>query len=264
MNKNLLILCDSAYGTVAKEIALSMGCFEKVDILNQYFGVPEAEGEYHEISIGKLEDYESFAGTYSFAVAAFEDSHTRLTWSDKLIEAGFAIISLVSPKAYVSFSAQIDQGCIIEPLAGVNSNVSVGACSIIKMGALINHNSIIAEGCCCENYSIIKTTSPAESGQVRIPEESSEVFDRYNALQKSQGYDLSKYAGKKVMRYVYRINNYPGATEPVYATLLVYKNEIIGGDITDTAAKGHIRGFKMPESAATTPAETASATGVTQ
>lgn len=108
------------------------------------------------------------------------------------------------------------------------------------------------------------TTSPTESGQVRIPEESSEVFDRYNALQKSQGYDLSKYAGKKVMRYVYRINNYPGATEPVYATLLVYKNEIIGGDITDTAAKGHIRGFKMPESAATTPAETASATGVTQ
>jgi hypothetical protein len=48
------------------------------------------------------------------------------------------------------------------------------------------------------------------------------------------------------MRYVYRINNYPGATEPVYATLLVYKNQIIGGDITDTSAKGQIRGFRMP------------------
>ena len=94
------------------------------------------------------------------------------------------------------------------------------------------------------------TTSPTESGRVRIPEESGEVFDRYNTLQKSQGYDLSKYAGKTVMRYVYRINNYPGATEPVYATLLVYKNQIIGGDVTDTSAKGHIRGFKMPESAA--------------
>lgn len=102
------------------------------------------------------------------------------------------------------------------------------------------------------------TTSPAESGQVKIPEETSEVFDRYNALQKSQGYDLSKYAGKKVMRYVYKINNYPGATEPVYATLLIHKNEIIGGDITDTSAKGHIRGFKMPESA-TTPTESTAA-----
>ena len=88
--------------------------------------------------------------------------------------------------------------------------------------------------------------SPVESSQVKIPREASEVFDRYNNLQKSQGYDLSQFAGKNVMRFVYKITNYPGATEPVYATLLVYKNQIIGGDITDTAAKGQIRGFKMP------------------
>lgn len=91
------------------------------------------------------------------------------------------------------------------------------------------------------------TNTPVETSQVKIPEESSEVFDRYNNLQKSQGYDLTRYAGKKVMRYVYRLNNYPGATEPVYATLLVYKNQVIGGDVTDTAAKGQIRGFKMPD-----------------
>ena len=101
------------------------------------------------------------------------------------------------------------------------------------------------------------TTSPVESGRVRIPEQSGEVFDRYNTLQKGQGYDLSQYAGKTVMRYVYKINNYPGATEPVYATLLVYKNQIIGGDVTDTAAKGHIRGFKMPETP-TQPTESTS------
>lgn len=99
--------------------------------------------------------------------------------------------------------------------------------------------------------------SPAQTSQVRIPEETSEAFDRYNTLQKSQGYDLSNYAGKTVMRYVYKINNFPGATEPVYATLLVYKNQIIGGDVTDTGAKGQIRGFKMPQSATqTAPTET--------
>ena len=94
------------------------------------------------------------------------------------------------------------------------------------------------------------TTSPVESSQVRIPEAGSEVFNRYNNLQKSQGYDLSKFAGKKVMRYVYKINNYPGATDPVYATLLVYRDQIIGGDVTDTSAKGVIRGFRMPQDAA--------------
>ena len=73
------------------------------------------------------------------------------------------------------------------------------------------------------------TTSPKEASQVKIPEEQSPVYSRYNDLQKSQGYDLSAYAGKNVMRYVYEIRNFPGATEPVRATLLVYKNQIIGG-----------------------------------
>ncbi len=101
--------------------------------------------------------------------------------------------------------------------------------------------------------------SPTESGQVRIPQEQNEVFGRYNALQKSAGYDLSQYAGKTVMRYVYKVNNYPSATEPVYATLLVYKNQVIGGDITNTAADGTMQALtkakippaqKIPETTA--------------
>lgn len=105
------------------------------------------------------------------------------------------------------------------------------------------------------------TTSPAESSQVRIPENATEVFDRYNQLQKSQGYDLTQYAGKSVMRYVYKINNFPGATEPVYATLLVYKNQIIGGDVTNTAAGGKVQGFKMPAANSPTTPTTPAATG---
>jgi len=96
------------------------------------------------------------------------------------------------------------------------------------------------------------STSPVESGQVRIPQQPTEVYERYNALQKSQGYDLSQFAGKTVMRYVYKVNNFPGATEPVYATLLVYKNQVIGGDVTDTGAKGVVQGFKMQTNAGNT------------
>ena len=98
--------------------------------------------------------------------------------------------------------------------------------------------------------------TPKESGQVLIPKESNEVFDRYNALQKCQNYDLSKFAGKKVMRYVYEVTNYPGATQPVYATVLVYKNQVVGGDITNTAPGGKIQGFAFPSDAAPSPTET--------
>ena len=98
--------------------------------------------------------------------------------------------------------------------------------------------------------------SPVESGKVRIPDQPSELFSRYNDLQKSQGYDLSQYAGQTVMRYVYKVNNYPGATEPVYATLLVHKEQIIGGDITDTGAKGVVQGLQQTKPQPTVPMAT--------
>ena len=103
-------------------------------------------------------------------------------------------------------------------------------------------------------------TDPTESSRVKMPQETSAVYERYNNLQKSQGYDLSSYAGKKAMRYVYQVKNYPGATAPVYATLLVCQDKIIGGDITDTAAGGKIRGLKRVgktgKQSASLPAET--------
>ena len=91
-------------------------------------------------------------------------------------------------------------------------------------------------------------SSPTETNQVRIPAEASEVFDRYNTLQKTMGYDLTPYQGKTVMRYVYKIKNYPGATEPVYATILISSNQVIGGDITDTSATGVVQGFEKVNS----------------
>lgn len=98
-----------------------------------------------------------------------------------------------------------------------------------------------------ESFGWEVVTSPTESSQVRIPGESSQVFDRYNQLQKTMGYDLTPYAGKTVMRYVYKVKNYPGATEPVYATILISDNKVIGGDITDTAANGRITGFQQSQ-----------------
>ena len=43
---------------------------------------------------------------------------------------------------------------------------------------------------------------PVQTQQVRVPEDPSEVFLRYNDLQQSQGYDLLSYSGKTLTRYV--------------------------------------------------------------
>jgi hypothetical protein len=87
-------------------------------------------------------------------------------------------------------------------------------------------------------------TEPVQMQNVTVPKEDSEVFTRYNELQKSQGYDLTKYRGKQVTRYVYEILNYPNAKGPVYATLFVYQGKVIGGDVTNSEENGRMHGFK--------------------
>lgn len=84
---------------------------------------------------------------------------------------------------------------------------------------------------------------PVRTQEVQIPKEFSEVYQQYNQLQMSQGFDLTKYQGKRIMQYVYRIENWPEEnSEPVYATLLIYKNKLIGADI----ARGGEDGFLRP------------------
>lgn len=90
---------------------------------------------------------------------------------------------------------------------------------------------------------------PAEVQEVTIPQQMDEVLAKYNELQRSQGYDLSRFAGKQVTRYVYAVTNYEGASAPVYATLLVHKDQVIGGDVTSTGGRGLMHGFERPASA---------------
>ena len=98
--------------------------------------------------------------------------------------------------------------------------------------------------------SEIKTNDapePTQTLEVRIPTEPSEVFERYNDLQRSQGFDLSAYAGKNVRRYVYEIKNYPDSGDTYYATLFIYKNAVIGGDVCSSAQGGTMHGLCMPK-----------------
>ena len=91
-------------------------------------------------------------------------------------------------------------------------------------------------------------TQPKETQTVTIPKaEDNKVFARYNELQVNQGFDLKNYGGKEATRYVYEILNYPEASAPVYAGILVYEGKIIGGEITDTSPNGVIHGFRKPE-----------------
>ena len=90
---------------------------------------------------------------------------------------------------------------------------------------------------------------PSESTEVRIPAEFSEVYEKYNDIQKEQGLDLADYRGEKVMRYAYRILNHPSGEDAVRATLLVKNGRLIGGDVCSMKLDGFMHSLLMPEDA---------------
>jgi hypothetical protein len=57
--------------------------------------------------------------------------------------------------------------------------------------------------------------------ELLIPSEFDDTYDEYLALQTSQGFDLTRYKGKKVKRYAYEITNYPTGEQGVQAGLLI-------------------------------------------
>ena len=83
---------------------------------------------------------------------------------------------------------------------------------------------------------------PVQVQQVKIPSEPSEVFERYNALQRSQGYDLSRLAGRNVTRYVYELEDGEGTW---YATVLEHRGQIVGGDVASPDPGGTMHGFRQ-------------------
>ncbi len=81
---------------------------------------------------------------------------------------------------------------------------------------------------------------PVYKGSVTIPEEFDEIYKEYNKLQKKEGLDLEKYRGKAVEMYVYKVTN---AGSDAYANLLIYKNSVVGGDVSSSDPNGFMYGF---------------------
>ena len=86
---------------------------------------------------------------------------------------------------------------------------------------------------------------PDEVREVIIPAEFDDVYNNYNAIQLKQGYDLQKYAGERVKRWTYTIKNYPEYVdqECIKINILVYKGEVIGGDVCSVRLDGFMHGF---------------------
>jgi len=84
---------------------------------------------------------------------------------------------------------------------------------------------------------------PHEILEIVIPYEFDAVYEQYNQLQLSQGYDLTRWRGMTAKRYTYRITNYPNSTDEIYANLILCKEQIIAGDVSSVSLHGFMHGL---------------------
>lgn len=97
-----------------------------------------------------------------------------------------------------------------------------------------------------EQYGWKVEAQPVSVEELLVPETFDETYAQYLELQSSQGFDLTKYCGKRVKRYAYVITNYPTGEVGVQAGLLIYKNTVIGGEVLSAHIDGFIHSLNMP------------------
>ena len=87
---------------------------------------------------------------------------------------------------------------------------------------------------------------PIETLSVTLGDTLEEPYESYNALQREQGFDLSRCCGKTLLRYTYVVMNYPGASLPCQADLYVCDGVVAAGDIVCTGENGFMAPLAFP------------------
>ncbi len=142
----LLIVGAGGHGEVVKEIAEGLG-YDTISYLD----------DDSIKAIGIIDDIPKFRA-YEYAICSIGKNKLREEINNKLVENGFRLPVLIHPSAYISKSAEIQEGTIIEANAMVNSNTIIGKGCIISTGAIIDHNAEV------EEYAYVNSGAVVEAG----------------------------------------------------------------------------------------------------
>ena len=136
--------------------------YSKVDFLD----------DYADNAVGKLQDLKDYVEIYEDVFCGIGNNSVRKNLLKKAEKLGYEIPILIHPTAYISASAIIGKGTVVEPKAIVNANSIIGKGSIISVGAIVDHDVIIETyehvnaGAICKAGSKIEEGRKLEAGEV--------------------------------------------------------------------------------------------------
>ena len=104
------------------------------------------------------DDLEELYKIYKYAIVTvgqIRSNSLRVKLFDLIKSLGYNIPTIISPLAYVSKYANVDQGTVIHHHALVNANANIGKNCIINTKALIEHDVRVEDNCHISTGAII-------------------------------------------------------------------------------------------------------------
>ena len=108
-------------------------------------------------------DLEKLRSTYDTIHVSIGNLKLREKFYKEAEKYDYHTPALIDPSAYVSQSAEIDEGTLVEPKAIINANTKIGKGCIISVGSIVDHNATVGDYCHINSGAILKAGSKVEN-----------------------------------------------------------------------------------------------------
>lgn len=141
------ILGAGGHGRVVLEAALASGAFQACLFIDgntalhgtQIMGAPVLGGD----------DALPPPGAGVVVMPAIGDNHRRLALTLELLAQGYAVATVVHPRAWVSPHASLGAGTVVCAMAVVQPGAILGCACIVNTAASVDHDCLIGDGVHC-------------------------------------------------------------------------------------------------------------------
>ena len=134
----LVIIGAGGYGQTVCDVAGQLGRYEKIVFLD--------DNKVDDNVVGKCCDYEKYISDNTEIYPAFGNNEARLSFIEKLENAGANIPVIIHQSAYISPGAKVEKGSVVLPHAVVNTDTVIEKGCIINCGAIVDHGCVIENG----------------------------------------------------------------------------------------------------------------------
>lgn len=153
----LLIIGAGGYGRLVKEIAQLNG-YDIIDFLD----------DNSDLAFGSIDDIERLEPEYDGSIVAIGNPSLR----EQLFARLKKPVSIIHPMSYISPSATLGAGCVVEAMAVVNTEAVVRDSCFICAGAVVNHNAIVGEFCQIDCNALVPRGAEIPAGsQIRLSQQ---------------------------------------------------------------------------------------------